>query len=227
MFGRSKIANFLSANQPRAIVLLSGGLDSAVALNWTLRKNYNVLVLTLDFFGRSKKEIESVAALARKAKCPRFTFHLDFLKEIEDNQGILRNPLLKSAPAAYIPCRNIIFYGIASYLAEVTDSALIVGGHNKNDVESFRDASWRFFKQLNLATRIALLSGDRTGRIILPLARMSKTQVIRLGYKLKVPFELTWSCQKSNKKPCRKCSSCILRERSFRMAGLNDPLISG
>jgi 7-cyano-7-deazaguanine synthase len=208
----------------RTIVLLSGGLDSAVALYWALNRGYEVVTLTYDYFRRSLREIEACRAISRMAKCPNRLFDLGFLKEIDDSKRSLRNPVLKKAPSAYIPCRNVIFYGIAASLAEVLDCKYLVGGHNKNDVRNFPDSSLAFFDSFNRTSSIGRISKDRTGKVILPLGNLNKSEVITLGQKLRVPFELTWSCYKSGELPCRKCPACLLRAKGFQDAGVRDPL---
>jgi 7-cyano-7-deazaguanine synthase len=209
----------------RSIVLLSGGLDSAVALYWALNQGHAVETLTFDYFRRSAREIEACKALSRAAKCRNRVFDLSFLKEIEDSRRSLANPLLKRAPSAYVPCRNIIFYGIAASLAEVLDCRYLIGGHNRNDVRNFPDSSLAFFQSFNKTATIGRISKARTGKAILPLGKIDKSQVILLGKQLHVPFELTWSCYKSGKRPCGECPSCLLREKAFREAGIDDPVI--
>ena len=91
------------------VVLLSGGLDSAVALYWALHKNYSVQTLSFDYFRRSRKEIESAARISKFVNISHQTIELDFLREIEDSKKNMRNEGLKNADSAYIPCRNLIF----------------------------------------------------------------------------------------------------------------------
>ncbi len=209
----------------RAIVLLSGGIDSAVALYWTIRKGYLAHALTFDYFQRSNKEIRAAKNIAGSANCEQTVFRLGFIKEVDDLKRIIRNKKLFEAPSAYIPARNVIFYGIAAYLAELSDCEVIVGGHNGDDAKLFRDSSPHFFDQFNKTVEIGLFTGSRTGRTILPLSGLTKTDVIRLGSEMNVPFELTWSCQTSRNHPCGKCRSCKVRASSFKEVGIIDPLL--
>jgi 7-cyano-7-deazaguanine synthase len=211
------------SSKTRTIVLLSGGLDSAVALYWVLEKGYEVEALTFNYFLRSKREISAAKEISKLSSVTCREVGLGFLKEIDDSEE-KRNPILKKAERAYIPSRNVIFYGIASSIAEISDSKYIVGGHNKDDVKNFPDASLRFFNRFNDTTKIGLISGGRTGRVILPLGRLSKSEVIKLGERLQTPFELTWSCYRASAKPCGKCHSCTLRKIAFEKAGIEDPL---
>jgi 7-cyano-7-deazaguanine synthase len=209
----------------RALVLFSGGIDSAVALYWAKKqKKYETETLTFNYFHRSRKEIQAAIKIAAMNSVRQLELGLSFLREIEDSKS--RNPLLKKADSAYIPSRNMIFYGIATSFAEIEDASYIVAGHNKDDVSSFPDASTNFFNHFNATTKIGLFTGKRTGRVILPLSKLSKARVIKLGAKLGVPFELTWSCYRSSKAPCGSCHSCKLRTRAFKEAEIRDPLES-
>ncbi|HKW04969.1 MAG TPA: 7-cyano-7-deazaguanine synthase [Nitrososphaerales archaeon] len=210
----------------RALVMLSGGLDSAVALYWVLRRGYDVETITFDYHNRSRKERDAALSFSAIGKnC--YTIDVRFLKEIASLKNKIRNKKLLKAPEGYIPSRNIIFYGIASTFAEVIGARYIVGGHNRDDVRSFRDASELFFAQFNKTTSLGLFTGGRTGRVIQPLAKLSKSQVVLLGSKLGVPFEKTWSCYRSGLEPCEVCPSCRLRSKAFEEAGIFDPLTAG
>ena len=210
----------------RSIVLLSGGLDSAVALFWALDQGHQVEALSFHYFRRSKKEIDACKKIANFARVENRTLNLDFLREVQDLRQSLkdRNPLLKRAQSAYIPSRNIIFYGIASSFAEILRAKYIIGGHNKNDKASFPDSSKIFFEQFNKTAKIGQVSKHEAAEVILPLADLDKSEVVKLGAKLGVPFDLTWSCYYQSKHPCKKCLSCKLRTRAFAEAGVEDPL---
>ncbi|MDG6906938.1 MAG: 7-cyano-7-deazaguanine synthase QueC [Nitrososphaerota archaeon] len=208
-----------------SIVLLSGGLDSAVALFWARDKGYDLRALAFNYFLRSKREISACKKIASFAGVQNSVVDLNFLREVEDSKTHTTNPILKRAPSAYIPSRNVIFYGIASSFAETLDAKFIIGGHNRNDVKSFPDSSPRFFKKFNSTASFGKISGNRTGQVILPLSGLDKSQVVKLGINLGVPFELTWSCYTSNPKPCGKCHSCELRREAFGKAKESDPLM--
>ncbi len=211
----------------KCLVLLSGGIDSAVALYWAIHKGLEVVgAVTFDYFHRSLKEISATESIARRNAIRLTKIRLPFLKEIVDCVGKIHNQRLKNAPDAYIPARNIIFYGIASHIAEILGANFIVGGHNKDDTLLFPDSSVKFFDKLNAAIKIGLYSEGAACKVILPLSNLTKVQVIRLGASLNVPFEITWSCQTTRRKPCGVCHSCALRSLSFRKAGIEDPLLN-
>ena len=208
----------------KALVLLSGGLDSAVALYWALEQGHRVETITYNYFLRSRREIYACKKIAHRARVNNIVINLDFLREVADSRSQSTNPILRRAPSAYIPSRNAIFYGIASSLAETLDAKYIIGGHNKDDVRTFPDASQVFFQLFNRVTALGKFSKGRTGRVILPLSKLTKKGVVKLGSKLGVPFEFTWSCYKTSKQVCGKCPACRLRQSAFDEAHLIDPL---
>jgi len=208
------------------MVLLSGGLDSTVALYWSLSRGYDVETLTFDYFKRSRREIQTCAEISRISSCPNRKIDLGFLKEIDDSRQETKNPGLAGTESAYIPCRNLIFYGIAASFAEIGNMRYIVGGHNKNDTTNFPDSSKNFFRLFNETATAGRITKSRTGKVILPFGNMEKFEVLKLGAKLNVPYELTWSCYKSGRKPCQECLSCRLRAESFLKADIIDPLLN-
>jgi 7-cyano-7-deazaguanine synthase len=196
-----------------------------VALFWALDQKYHVETITFDYYRRSRKEIQACIRISKFSGCLNRIVSLGFLKELEDSKKETKNPGLTTAQSAYIPSRNLIFYGIASSYAEIEDARFIVGGHNKNDTRNFPDSSESFFRLFNIVASLGRITKDRTGEVVLPFARLDKSEVLLLGARLKVPFELTWSCYKSGNRPCGICLSCKLRAESFRKAGLRDPLL--
>jgi len=211
----------------RAIVLLSGGVDSAVTLWWAKQQGWDVQPLTFDYFGRPKREHSAMEDLAREAGVrPIRCVQLPFLKEVDDLRSAgLANPVLEGSPEGYIPARNLIFYGLAAYFAELEGTRYLVGGHNGLDPESFPDASPKFFDFLNNVFRLSLWSYDRSPvQAIVPLSGKSKEDVLRMGRDLGVPFELTWSCYWDHDVHCGTCVSCQERREAFAALGLQDPV---
>jgi len=175
----------------RAIVLLSGGVDSAVALWWAKKQGWDIRPLTFDYFGRPKRENEAVRALTSQAEtAPIRRVDLPFLKEVDDlrKEGF-ENRILLDSPEGYIPGRNLIFYGLAGYYAELDAARYLVGGHNGVDPESFPDSSPKFFNFLNSMFHLSLWSYDKAPvQILVPLSGKSKEEVVRMGLEMNVPF---------------------------------------
>ena len=180
----------------RAIVLLSGGVDSAVALWWAKARGWDVRPLTFEYFGRPGNENVAIDALvARAGVRPARRVDLPFLKEIDDlRKDGVPNRVLLDSPEGYIPARNLIFYSLAAYYAEIDGTRYLVGGHNGTDPEAFPDSSPDFFDTLNHMFRESLWSAKTTPvETVIPLSGKPKEEVLRMGLALKVPFEVTWS----------------------------------
>lgn len=210
-----------------AIVLLSGGVDSAVTLWWAKQHGWEIRPLTFDYFGRPRQEQKAVQALTSLAGTdPVRNVDLPFLKEVDDlrKEGF-GNPRLLESPEGYIPGRNLIFYGLAGYYAELDGVRYIIGGHNGIDPESFPDSSPKFFNFLNSVFRLSLWSYDASPvQILVPLSGKSKEDVVRQGLEMKVPFDVTWSCYWDRELHCGTCASCRERREAFAKVGVEDPV---
>ena len=202
-------------------MLLSGGIDSATSL-YVVRAKRNVRALTFEYNRIARKELESAKAIASHAKVMEHRIvRLPDLKEAGDIPGFVSPGL----PPTYIPLRNSIFYSFAASYAEETGAGLVVGGHNRDDLDVLPDVGRGFFRALEAA----LWKGSPTlrrakVRIARPLGRMRKVEVITLAASLGVPFELTWSCHRDGKRHCWRCQGCLSRRKSFRAAMVEDPL---
>ncbi len=202
-------------------MLLSGGIDSATCL-YLFKERYNLRALTFEYHAIASREVDSAKAIAARAGVTEHRiFRLPDLREASDITG----GKFEGLPPTYIPVRNAIFYSVAGAYSEEKRVPLIVGGHNKDDAEVFRDTSSEFFNSLEKA----LWSGSPTlrqlrTRIRRPLSGKTKVQVVRLAASLRVPFELTWSCHRLGIEHCWECAGCISRLESFDGAGIADPL---
>ena len=202
-------------------MLLSGGIDSATAL-WLTKAAGPVRALTFEYHGIARRELEAAGRIAAAAGVREHrVVRLPDLKEAGDIAGAK----FPGLPPTYIPLRNSIFYSFAASYAEEEGASSIVGGHNRDDEEIFRDVRSGFFNALQAAFREAspMLRGIRISR---PLRTRSKRQVVRLAASLGVPLRLTWSCHRDGMEPCWECDGCLMRARSFRAAGVPDPLLS-
>jgi 7-cyano-7-deazaguanine synthase len=193
----------------RAIVLLSGGLDSAVCLWWARAEGYDVHALTFDFPGRPPRELAAARLLAAAAHATLEVVSLPFLRE------------MPCAPPGYLPGRNLVYYAIAASRAEALGASAIVGGHIATDPDGFPDASPAFFDALGRT----LQAGASPARILRPLAGLSKVEAIRRAIALGVPLDLTVSCYASDDRPCGRCVSCDERATAFAAVGVADPAL--
>lgn len=219
-----------------AVVLLSGGMDSATALAMTQAEGVEVLALTVDYGQRHRKEIEAARRLAKH-------FHVkDHRIVAMDLAGIggsaltdARIPLPrersldrigKDIPSTYVPARNTVLLAYALGLAEAAGASSIVIAANAIDYSGYVDCRPEFYEAFQEVARLGTkrgVEGDIIG-IRTPLIRMTKADIVRKGEALHVPWELTWSCYMGGAKACGVCDSCQLRLKGFREAGVDDPI---
>ena len=209
----------------KALVLLSGGLDSATCLYWAKKRFSEVTAITYNYFGRIESEKRAATKLADSAAVSKIIeIDLPFVKESSDYFEGKRKQGWNGPWSSYIPARNMMFYSIAAYHAEFLGVNSIVGGHNLHDVEFFRDASKGYMDKMNaLFKEGCLLCNGSMYRIALPLSRMKRRGIVQLAIRLKVPIELTWSCHKDGWVHCGNCYACRQRMEAFNSLGIPDP----
>jgi 7-cyano-7-deazaguanine synthase len=214
----------------KAIVLLSGGLDSATTLFYAQSKGYECHCLVFDYNQRHRREIRSAMALAKKAKCPyslvkiglpwKGSALLDDKISLPKNKSLTRTGI----PATYVPARNIIFLSFAASYAEAIGARDIFIGANAIDYSGYPDCRPVFIRSYQAMLGKGLKTGvERRGiRLQTPLIRKTKAQIVKVAVGLKVPLELTWSCYKGEVKPCGVCDSCRFRIKGFAEARIED-----
>jgi 7-cyano-7-deazaguanine synthase len=198
-------------------VLLSGGIDSTTTLYWAKKEGYDIIPVSINYHLRPKKENKAVLEITTRLDVEVIEVPLNFLKEAIDLkiEG-LPVPNVVHSPEGFIPTRNLVFYSIAAYFAEVYGCNYIIGGHISADTEQFPDASKNFFQSLEHLINIGKHKYDKSKiEIILPLIDLRKYEVVKLAKDLKVPLELTWSCYSDGDRPCGQCSSCMKRKKAF------------
>ena len=209
-----------------ALVMLSGGLDSATCLYWAKEKFSRVYAITFDYYDRIENERKATIALSRKANASKLLkVSIPFIKESSDFYGGRHGPRKRDSRwSSYIPARNIIFYSIAAHFAEFLDIKWIIGGHNRDDGLFFKDATASYLKQMNsLFNKGCLYCRNRPYKLLTPLANLDRIEIINLALKLKVPLALTWSCHRRGEEHCRQCYACLSRIKAFRNLGISDP----
>lgn len=215
----------------KALVMLSGGLDSATCLYWAKERYSEVIAITFNYFGRLVQEKRASRRLVNAAGINKgLEIDLPFVKEFGDSSSYYYNGRFKDYAhsealwSSYVPARNMIFYSITAHYAEYLGAKWIIGGHNIHDTRFFKDATKRFIDKINILFKEGcLLCNDQAYQILLPLAKMNRKQIIRLAIKLKAPIELTWSCHREGTVHCGSCYSCKQRLEAFNELGLKDP----
>jgi 7-cyano-7-deazaguanine synthase len=221
----------------RAVVLLSGGLDSATTLAVALADGHEVYALSVDYGQRHRRELDSAAAQARLqgAKEHRVV-KLDLravggsalTDTIDVPKDRSHEAIGLGVPVTYVPARNTILLGLCLGYAEVVGAFDLYIGANAIDYSGYPDCRPEFlqaFERLaNLATKAAT-EEQGSYRVHAPLLRLTKAQIIRLGTRLGVDYGQTLSCYDPDGqgRPCGRCDSCQLRQKGFAEAGLTDP----
>ncbi len=215
-------------NNKRGILLLSGGIDSVVALYWALHNGYEIIALSFNYNLRPEQEKKAVKKITDNLNIKLIEVPLQYIKEAIDLriEGF-PIPSVIQAPEGYIPSRNLVYYSIASYFAEIYGCNFIIGGHISIDPIKFPDADPIFFKSLEQLVNKGKHNKDKSIiKIVLPLSKMNKIEVISLGNDLNVPFNWTWSCYSDGDQPCGKCSSCRNRDEAFNNLNYSQPKFS-
>ncbi len=208
----------------RAIVLLSGGIDSATCLYLAKKRGFTAHCLIFDYGQRHLREIESAKKIARKAKAKFLVCKISFpWKGSSLLDSRIKIPKrTKGIPSTYVPARNIIFLSFALSYAEVIKARAIFIGANVRDFSGYPDCRADFYRAFRNVVKTGIKDNDI--QILTPLINKTKPEIIKLGQSLGVPHELTWSCYRGGKVPCGVCDSCRFRAKGFRKAGIPDPL---
>lgn len=216
----------------RAVVLLSGGLDSATALAIARADGHRAHALSLDYGQRHASELRAAAAVARQLGAVEHRILRIGLGELGGSSLTdLALPVPETPapgiPSTYVPARNTVMLALALAWAEVLPAEAIYIGVNAIDYSGYPDCRPEFIeafqKVANLATRSAL--EGRPTRIVAPLIAMTKAEIIRLGHRLGVDYALTVSCYQADAQghACGRCDACRYRRQGFADAGLPDP----
>jgi 7-cyano-7-deazaguanine synthase len=208
----------------RTVVLLSGGIDSATALYLTRRDAEEVYSLNMIYTQSYDSEAEASKKIATAAGVKEhLTIYLPFFKDVQERYHPKPSTEISTA---YVPARNLVFYGVAASYAEAFNATSIVFGSNADDAKELPDAGPGFIRLMNELVRVGTRSGRENSPIqfVDPLISYSKCEVLRLAFKLHVPLELTWSCYEDRQVPCGKCRGCLTRRKAFEEAGARDPL---
>ncbi|GGI45348.1 7-cyano-7-deazaguanine synthase [Paenibacillus marchantiophytorum] len=225
----------------RAVIILSGGLDSTTCMGLAEEAGYELYPLSFDYGQRHKIEIENAKQVAehygvsKRHKIIKLDFLRDFGGSALTDDSIAVPDVMNGEQAAegeseipvtYVPGRNLLFLSIATSYAEVTGSEAIYIGVNALDYSGYPDCRPEFIHKVEeviaLATKVGVEGKGIT--IETPLIDWTKAKIIEEGLKIGVPYELTTSCYNGKTEACGVCDSCRLRLKGFEEAGSKDPI---
>jgi 7-cyano-7-deazaguanine synthase len=218
------------STKPRAVVLLSGGMDSCVCAALAVRE-YDAAAVHISYRQRTeKRELRSFLAICQRLGIQdKLVVRNEALRAIggsalTDNRIAVpqSGAVGDGVPVTYVPFRNAHFLAVAVSWAEVLGAEKVYIGAVEPDSSGYPDCRPAYYKAYNEVVK----TGTKDGRIevVTPLIAMRKAEIVRLGLELGAPFDLTWSCYSREDKACGVCDSCVLRLRAFQDAGVEDPI---
>jgi 7-cyano-7-deazaguanine synthase len=220
----------IQSNKSRAIVLLSGGMDSCVCAALAVR-DYAAAALHVSYGQRTEeRERRAFSSICDRLRVrDRLVVNNESLSAI--GGSALTNPTIAvpeshqighEIPVTYVPFRNAHFLAAAVSWAEVIGAEKIYIGAVEQDSSGYPDCRPAYYQAFNQVIRAGTKAGNI--EIVTPLIGMRKAEIVRLGLELGAPFDLTWSCYSREDAACGICDSCVLRLRAFEAVGANDPI---
>lgn len=218
------------SGRSRAVVLLSGGMDSCVCAALAVR-DYNVAAVHVSYGqrteGRERRAFEGICD--RLGIRDRLVVRNDALRAIggsaltDSNIAVPESHAIgDGVPVTYVPFRNAHFLAVAVSWAEVLGAEEVYIGAVEPDSSGYPDCRPAYYRAFNEVVKTGTKEGGI--EVVTPLIAMRKVEIVRLGLELDAPFDLTWSCYQGEDRACGVCDSCVLRLRAFREAGTHDPI---
>ncbi len=212
----------------KAICVISGGMDSALAASIAKKEKYDIIAIHFNYGQRTqKKELECFEKISNDLNVvSKEIINLDFFNNIginaltDNNIEIPTDGLKDGVPVTYVPFRNGIFLSISAALAQKYKASAIFIGVVEEDSSGYPDCRENFIKNCNKAINLGL--NNLKVEIKTPLIHLSKGDIVKKSLELGVKLENTWSCYKNSDKACGVCDSCRLRLKGFKEAGIND-----
>ena len=229
-----------ASRKGEAIVLLSGGLDSATTAAWALAEGYSVSAISFDYGQRHRIELQAAKAVASDLGISdHITLAIDLAAFggsalVDQSIAVPKNRsedvISNGIPVTYVPARNTVFLSLALALAETRNASSIILGVNSVDYSGYPDCRPEFLNAFESLANLATKSGVEGTRltVLAPLVSLTKPEIIRLGLSLHVDYGLTTSCYdpKENGQPCGECDSCLIRAAGFAAVNIPDPRVA-
>lgn len=221
----------------KAVIILSGGLDSTVCMSAAHHEGYELFPITFFYGQLHSREVEQAKKVADYYNCPRhLVINTDFFREIgasaltsdeltvptDRNTKQMHNDI----PVTYVPFRNAVFLSMAVGYAESLKAEKIYIGVNALDYSGYPDCRPQFIQAFQETVNAGTAISDKGTAIIIatPLLDLTKGGIVKLGLQYSAPLQLTTSCYQGREKACGRCDSCKLRLKGFQEAGIKDPI---
>lgn len=214
----------------KAVILLSGGLDSTTCMSVAHKEGYLLYPISFDYGQRHSKELESAKAVAQYYQVEDHRiFHIDSIGGSALNDESIQVPDYEAngeIPVTYVPARNILFLSYALGYAEVIGAEAIYIGVSAIDYSGYPDCRPEFIQAFQRVVEVGTKAGveGHSLRLMTPLINLTKADTIRLAVENNAPLKLTSSCYRGGEKACGTCDSCMLRLKGFAEAGVEDPI---
>ncbi len=222
--------NTAKENPVKAVLILSGGLDSTTLLYKMLAEGYDVHALTFNYGQRHRKEINCARRISENLRVPHEVVDLSCITGLLGNSALLGKSEVPrchytedAARQTIVPNRNMIMLSVAVGYAEAHEIPAVFYAAHRNDSTIYPDCRKEFVEALKPA--ITLATAWHPVELKAPFIDKTKAEIVKLGLELEVPYEMTWSCYKGDEMPCRECPTCIEREEAFTLNGVKDPLL--
>jgi len=226
--------------KPKCVVLLSGGLDSTVALASAYEDSEPVMCINVDYGQKHVRELQSALDVCEHYHVNYTLINLCSLGDtlsvlhatalIDPDEQLPKNRRMSEmtarVPRSYVPGRNTILLSIAQSICEALDADEIYTGFNAVDFSGYPDCRPIFVEAWNHLAHYSTRRGYYNSPITLraPIINLAKHSIVRKGVELGAPLSLTWSCYAGGNSPCGECDSCIIRWNAFQECGLDDPV---
>jgi len=217
--------------QPKAVILLSGGLDSATSAAQAIADGYDLVAISFHYGQRHERELISAKQVAKYLNIQaHFVVDVNLAQwggsALTDASVDVPTEGVKSGviPITYVPGRNTVFLAIALSLAEARDAEAIYLGINAVDYSGYPDCRPEYLQAVQHLATLSSKAGleGKAPKLVAPLVTDSKVDIVRRALQLKVPIHLTWSCYQGEDEPCGLCDSCRIRDRALIDAGRTD-----
>lgn len=216
----------------KAVVVLSGGLDSSTLAYHLHHQGYDLICVSFNYGQKHIRELESASIIAKKLNAPHHVIGLDFMRQYLQSSSLV-NENIDNPKEEYqrdnmlvtvVPNRNTMMLSLAWTIACANGAELLAFGPHKGDNYVYADCRPEYFHAMNLALRLGTIdSREDNLELAAPFINMTKTDIIKRGFELNVPFELTWSCYDGMDFHCGKCGTCTQRRQAFIEANIADP----